>query len=86
MILQIIFAVAFFGIGAWFGYLRSEERFGNLMAQGRVMYKSPDFGWLGHPDAFKEIKEQEHEWNADEAKRVTGIAKKVIKRIKKDKK
>jgi len=60
----------FFGLGIWLGYNKSEERFGDMMVEGKVMYKSPDFGWTGHPDAWDEIKKQggNLEWSDDERK------------------
>jgi hypothetical protein len=86
MILEIVFTIIFFGLGAWFGYNRAHEKFGAMMERGEVMYKVPDFGWMGHPDAFKEIKEQEHEWDTSEIRLMHRVVNKTIKRIKKDRK
>ena len=85
MILEIVFAIIFFGLGAWFGYNKSQERFGTMMERGEVMYKAPNFGWMGHPNAFIEIRNQKDDLDADGAALITRVAKKAVRRIRKDK-
>ena len=81
MILQIIFAVIFYAIGVWYGYNKSQKRFGAMMERGEVMYKSP-LGWMGHPDAFKEIKKQEHEWDISESRFINRVIDEAVEKIK----
>jgi hypothetical protein len=85
MIFQIIFAIIFFSLGIWRGYIKSQEHFGKMMEQGKVMYYSKEFGWLGHPDAFIEIRNQKDDLDADGAALITRVAKKAVRRIRKDK-
>ena len=85
MILQILFVIIFFVIGAWYGYIKSQEHFRKMMEQGKVMYYSKEFGWLGHPNAFIEIRNQKDDLDADGAALVTRVAKKAVRRIRKDK-
>ena len=86
MIIQILLAAIFFSLGVWRGYVKSQEHFGAMMERGEVMYKSPNLGWLGHPDAFTEIRNQEDDLTSTEAALINRVVNKTVKRIKKDKK